>query len=231
MKKQYFIHILLFINIIFLLTGCVPTKEIVRPDVIDTPHRQVSQSAPGSLWRGESDKSMIFTDIKARYVNDVVTIIVAETATGGNTASTNTSRDSSTGASITSFLGIENQIIGNNANMGGKIALGGTSANSLKGSGDTSRNNTLIARISARVIRVLDNGNLMIEGRRQVTVNAEDQYLIIGGIIRTQDITPENTVSSQYISDARIVYTGEGVINDKMRPGWMTRIVDWVWPF
>jgi len=74
-------------------------------------------------------------------------------------------------------------------------------------------------------------GNLMIEGRRQVTINAEDQYLIIGGVIRPQDITADNTIASQYISDARIVYTGEGVINDKMRPGWMTRVVDWVWPF
>ena len=191
----------------------------------------MSQPAPGSIWRGENDKSMLFADKKARYVDDIVTIIVAESAQGGNKATTDTSRDSSASASIGSFFGIENSIIGSNANMGGKIALGGTSSNSLKGQGDTSRNNTLIARISARVIRVMDNGNLLIEGRRMVAVNAEDQYLIISGIIRPQDITTENTIASQYIADARIIYTGEGVINDKMRPGWMTRIVDWVWPF
>ena len=233
MKKQYPLWIASFIVVLFSVTGCLSQKEIVRPDMMETPVQQISQPAPadGSIWRGESDSNMIFADKKARYVNDVVTIIVAEAASGGNKASTATSRDSSSDAAITSFLGIENQIIGNNANMGGKISLGGSSSNALKGAGDTSRNNTLIARISARVIRVLDNGNLLIEGRRQVTINAEDQYLIIGGIIRTQDITPENTISSQFISDARIVYTGEGVINDKMRPGWMTRIVDWVWPF
>ncbi|PKN10762.1 MAG: flagellar biosynthesis protein FlgH [Deltaproteobacteria bacterium HGW-Deltaproteobacteria-7] len=233
MKKQYSILILSVATVVFLITGCVPPKEVVRPDVMETPIQQIRQPAPapGSIWRGESDKNMIFTDKKARYVNDIVTIIVAEAASGGNKASTATSRDTSTDASITSFLGIENAIIGNNASMGGKIGLGGTTANALKGSGDTSRNNTLIAKISARVIRVLDNGNLLIEGRRQVTINAEDQYLIIGGIIRPEDITPENTIASQYISDARIVYTGEGVINDKMRPGWMTRLVDWVWPF
>lgn len=232
MKKQYSLYVLSLI-LVFLITGCLSKKEVVRPDVTEAPIQQLSQPAPaaGSIWRGESDKNMIFTDKKARYINDIVTIIVAEAASGGNKASTSTSRDTSSDAAITSFLGIENQIIGNNANMGGKIALGGSSSNALKGAGDTSRNNTLIARISARVIRVLDNGNLLIEGRRQVTINAEDQYLIIGGIIRPQDITAENTISSQYISDARIVYTGEGVINDKMRPGWMTRIVDWVWPF
>ena len=115
--------------------------------------------------------------------------------------------------------------------MGGKIGLGGTSTNAMKGNGDTSRNTTLEARISARVLRVFDNGNLLIEGRRQVTVNAEDQYIIISGIIRLEDIGADNTVASQYIADARILYTGNGVINDKMRPGWLTRAVDWVWPF
>jgi len=231
MKKQYSIFILSVITLSLLIAGCWPTKEVVRPTIVSTPPEQTIQPAPGSIWRGENDKSMLFTDKKARYVNDIVTIIIAEAAQGGNKASTGTSRDSSTSATIDTFFGLENSVIGSNANMGGKIALGGKHANSLKGEGDTSRNNTLIARISARVIRVLDNGNLLIEGRRQVTVNAEDQYLIIGGIIRPQDITAENTIASQYISDARIVYTGEGVINDKMRPGWMTRVVDWVWPF
>lgn len=216
---------------IALTTGCATKQDIVRPDIPNTPVQQLEKTAPGSIWRGETDKSLMFTDRKARYLNDIVTIIVSETASGLNKASTATSRDSSTSASIDAFFGLENSVMGSNANMGGQIALGGKSANELSGQGNTARNNTLVARISARVIRVLDNGNLLIEGRRQVTINAEDQYLIIGGVIRTQDITADNTIASQYISDARIIYTGEGVINDKMRPGWMTRVVDWVWPF
>jgi len=78
---------------------------------------------------------------------------------------------------------------------------------------------------------VMENGNLVIEGRRQLTVNSEDQFIIMTGFIRPEDITAENTIYSQYIADARIIFTGDGVINDKMRPGWMTRVVDWVWPF
>jgi len=214
-----------------MMAGCATRQDIVRPDIPDTPAQRFEPAAPGSIWRGETDKSLMFTDRKARYLNDIVTIIVSEAASGLNKASTATSRDSSTSASIDAFFGLENSVMGSNANMGGKIALGGKSANELSGQGNTARNNTLVARITARVIRVLDNGNLMIEGRRQVTINAEDQYLIIGGVIRPQDITADNTIASQYISDARIVYTGEGVINDKMRPGWMTRVVDWVWPF
>jgi flagellar L-ring protein precursor FlgH len=233
MKQIHTVTILCFIVLALLASGCASKKLApARPEAIySTPQPVTAYAAPGSIWRGENDKSMIYADKKARYVDDIVTIIITEVAQGGNKASTSTGRDASTSASIDALLGIENAILGSNATMGGQIAIGGSHANKLKGTGDTSRNTSLVARISARVIRVLDNGNLLIEGRRQVTVNAEDQFLIISGIIRPQDITTENTVASQYIADARIVYTGEGVINDKMRPGWMTRVVDWVWPF
>ncbi len=62
-------------------------------------------------------------------------------------------------------------------------------------------------------------------------MNAETQYIVITGVIRPEDITADNLVESQYIADARIVYTGNGVINEKMRPGWLTRVADWAWPF
>ncbi|MEN6374016.1 MAG: flagellar basal body L-ring protein FlgH [Smithella sp.] len=218
--------------VIFTLAGCMAQKtENVRPDNVVVPQIEKPRPASGSIWSGENTNNLICSDKKARYVNDIVTIIVSETATGGNKASTNTSRDTNTSAAITALLGIDNSILASNANMGGEISIGGTSANSLKGAGDTSRSSKLSASISARVLKVYDNGNLLIEGKRQLTVNAEDQYLIITGIVRLEDITASNTVASQYIADARILYTGDGVINDKMRPGWLTRVVDWVWPF
>jgi flagellar L-ring protein precursor FlgH len=128
-------------------------------------------------------------------------------------------------------LGIENSIINKNPNMGPVLSVGGGSDNNMKGAGDTSRSSKMTAQIAGRVVKVFENGNMVIEGRRQVTINAEDQYIVITGIIRPEDVTPENFVHSRNISDARIVYTGMGVINDKSRPGWGTRIVDWVWPF
>lgn len=231
MRKHYAPFIVSVLMLALPMSGCLFQKENIRPSIVERAPQPPAKQAPGSIWRGENDKNLLFADKKARYVNDIVTIIVSETAAGANKGSTTTKRDSSADAAVSSFLGVENSILNANTNMGGKIAIGGSSSNSLKGTGDTSRNNSLIARISARVIRVLDNGNLLIEGRRQVTVNAEDQYLIISGIIRPEDITRDNTVASQYIADAQIVYTGEGVINDKMRPGWLTRVVDWVWPF
>jgi len=229
MQKNYRYSLLVLIILSFIAAGCMQT---VRPDNVFVPLQEKPQPAAGCIWQGENDKSMLFTDKKARYVNDIVTIIVSEIAAGGNKASANTSRATSTNASITSLLGLENDIIASFLpKVSGNLGLEGGAANSLKGAGDTSRNTSLTAKISARVIRVLDNGNLVIEGRRQVTVNADDQFILITGIVRPEDITTENTVASQFVADARILYTGEGIIDDKMRPGWLTRVVDWVWPF
>ncbi len=216
---------------LLLLVSCVPTQKVVKEDVYVPPSAQLQEPQMGSIWRGENAQNSLFVDRKARGVGDIVTIIIAESSSGNNKAGTDTSRNTSTNAQIDALLGLETSILDRNENMGGQIRIGGTSANSLKGAGNTSRGNTLSARITARVIRVLGNGNLVIEGRRQVTVNAEDQYLIISGIIRPDDITSENLIASQYIADAQIFYTGKGVVNDKLRPGWMTRVVDWVWPF
>jgi flagellar L-ring protein FlgH len=225
-------HLQVSLMLVFIFTGCVsPKPENIRPDNVVVPQIAKPRPAVGSIWPGESSNNLICTNKRARYINDIVTIIVSETVSGGNKATTNTSRDASTSHAISALLGIDNYILARNPSMGESISLGGTSANSLKGAGDTSRSSTLSASVSARVIKVFDNGNLLIEGKRQMTVNAEDQFIVVSGIVRPEDITANNTVASQYMADARIIYTGEGVVNDKMRPGWLTRTMDWVWPF
>jgi flagellar L-ring protein FlgH len=223
------------ILLIFAAAGCSSKADLFRNDQPSPlpPPQAAAPPQPGSIWPGENSKNMFFADNKARFVNDIVTIVISETTTGTSKASTNTSRSSNTTAGIGALLGLERHLQARNEELGvtPKIEVGGSSSNSLKGQGDTSRGSNLSARVSARVVRVLDNGNLVIEGRRQLTMNAEDQYILISGIIRTEDITSENLIASQYISDAKINYVGEGVVNDKMRPGWLTRVMDWVWPF
>jgi flagellar L-ring protein precursor FlgH len=222
---------LFLIIILSIFSGCAEKRDLVQKDPpIYTAPPQPSP-AKGSIWVGESASNTLFADKKARYVNDIVTIVISEVSQGTNKASTDTSRSSDSTAGIDAFLGLDHSILSRNAGMGSKIEIGGSSSSNLKGTGNTTRGGQLEAVITARVIRVLDNGNLVIEGRRQLTVNEEDQYIIITGVIRPEDISSDNSIASQYIADARIVYTGQGIINDKMRPGWMTRIVDWVWPF
>lgn len=220
-------------GIFLLVAGCASNSDTVRsaPPVPRAPQAEARVAEPGSIWPGEGTRNNLFVDNKARYVNDIVTIVVSETTQGTSKASTNTSRDSSTTAGITGLLGIDKSLQAMNAKLNPTIQVGGSASNSLAGKGDTSRGSTFTTRVTARVVKVLENGNLVVEGWRQLKMNGESQYVVISGIVRPDDITSDNLVSSQYIADARIEYVGDGVINDKMKPGWLTRIVDYVWPF
>ncbi|MDY0188765.1 MAG: flagellar basal body L-ring protein FlgH [Syntrophus sp. (in: bacteria)] len=221
-----------FFVIALLFSGCMSKPDYFPPEQpLQAPTPPRAKPSIGSIWPGESSANMLFCDKKAGYINDIVTILISESSLGTNKATTNTSRDSSASAGIDAFLGLDHSILSRNAGMGSKIEIGGSAVSNLKGEGNTSRGGQLVATLSARVTRVLDNGNLVIEGKRQLSVNNEDQYIILTGIIRPEDIRSDNSIYSQYIADARMVYTGQGVINDKMKPGWMTRVVDWVWPF
>jgi flagellar L-ring protein precursor FlgH len=103
--------------------------------------------------------------------------------------------------------------------------------NEFDGSGQTSRDETMTASITARVVDVTPEGNLFIRGTREVKVNNETQYITLTGLIRPEDISPDNTVLSSYIADAQIAYSGSGSVSDKQRPGWLTRALDLIWPF
>lgn len=211
------------------LSACSSTQGIVKKEEpFKSPNSRSEQPTPpvGSLWPGERSTNMLFSDSKARYVGDIITIVVDETSSGQNQAVTKTSKDTSTTAGIAGITQAspDRRILS-------KYEIGGSSTSELAGAGNTSRGGKLKATISARVVDVSENGNLVIEGRRQLRINEEDQYIVITGTVRPEDIAADNIVSSQYIADARVIYTGTGVINDKMRPGWMTRILDWVWPF
>jgi flagellar L-ring protein precursor FlgH len=232
-------------GVLFMLAagGCTSSIDTVKKDeFIPVQVKETPPPPTGSIWPGENAKNSLFADNKARYVNDIVTIVIDESSSGSNSANTTTSRDTETLAGISALLGMDRKIARQNkdltdgddvytAGLLPSIQVGGTSANSLTGKGATTRDSELQARITARVVEVLPNGNLNIEGRRRLAVNEEDQYIVISGTVRPDDITSDNVVSSQYIADAKIVYTGKGVVHDKMSPGWLTRIVDWVWPF
>lgn len=235
--------VLLGVLSLFVIVGCSSNINMVKKDEPAPVLKEKILLPPtGSIWPGENARNSLFTDNKARHVDDIITIVIDEYSSGSNSANTSTGRDTKTLAGITSLLGVDRQIArrnkdltdGADINTAGllpSIKVGGSSTNSLTGKGKTSRDGKLEAKITARVVRILPNGNLSIEGKRRLAINAEDQYIVVSGIIRPEDITSDNVISSQYIADAKIVYTGKGVINDKMRPGWLTRIVDWTWPF
>ncbi|MCL6582448.1 MAG: flagellar basal body L-ring protein FlgH [bacterium] len=190
-----------------------------------------SASSNGSLWSDSSSAGYLFVDPRARAVGDIVTVNIVERASASGNASTKAGRKSSVSADVTSLLGLEKSAASRNPNLDPTNLLSASASNSFDGSGEISRSGRVSATLSARVIRVLPNRNLLIRGTRQVTINNEQQLIVIQGIIRPEDIAPDNTVSSTSIADAQIAYTGRGVMSEKQHPGWLSRIIDLVWPF
>jgi len=161
----------------------------------------------------------LFADQKANRVGDAVTILVVETSSATNGAQTSTSRSSNLSLSSTGKVGTSNLP---------EIGLGVGTGNDFKGEGTTSTNGSVQAKLSARVDSVLGNGNLLINGNRTIIVNGEEQTIRLSGIVRPSDIQADNSVYSYNISDARIVFQGNGIVTEAQGPGWITKFLHWI---
>ena len=179
-----------------------------------------------SLWREGSNGAQLFADHRARAVNDIVTIVVVEQSTQSRSANTTTSKSTSRTAAINDFpfLALPTRNAKAAENM--RFDIAGEASHEGKGSID--RSDRLTAQIPARVVKVLDNGNLVIEGRRAVLVNDETQTATISGVVRPQDITGSNTVLSSQLADAEVQIVGRGVLSEAQRPGILYRLLDWL---
>ncbi|MEW6289082.1 MAG: flagellar basal body L-ring protein FlgH [Thermodesulfobacteriota bacterium] len=219
-----------------LLAGCVstsdPNSRTTLPDRYSLPEVRTKQLAPqeGSLF---TEQSMdLYKDSRACRVGDIVMVEIVETSNGAKNARTKTERESSVAAGITQFFGFEKWLSGKNPNFTpSDKSLEVDLKNDFEGKGTTERNSTVTATLSARVIDVTMEGNLVIQGYREIRVNNETQFLILSGLVRPQDISPSNSIQSTNIADARIEYSGTGVLSDKQQPGWLARGVDILWPF
>jgi flagellar L-ring protein FlgH len=185
----------------------------------------------GSLWVDNGGLSEMYIDAKAHGVGDIVTIKIVENSKATNNATTKTGRTTSTSVGLTQLFGLENKFPSGSDFFNPFSPLTSSYANKFDGSGSTARSGALSAYMSARIIQVLPNGNLVIEGNRDVRVNNDNQIITLTGEVRPRDISPENIVQSTYIANARISYSGSGVLNDQQRPGWLARILDKIWPF
>ncbi len=222
---------------ITILSGCATTagKAAVQTPGSDIQGSQLEtyplpEPSEGSLW-ADGGSTRLFVDMRAREVGDLVTVEISETPSAKLDANTKTSRDSSIEAGITDLLGYMKGLQLKHDKLDRTSMFKANFKPSFDGKGSSDRSGTVIASITARVVQVLPNGNLYISGKREVRVNNETQYITISGIIRPEDIQQNNVIQSTYIADARVEYTGKGVIADKQRPGWLMRILDHVWPF
>jgi flagellar L-ring protein FlgH len=195
----------------------------------------------GSLWQTGSSLNGMFIDTKARNIGDIVTVKIDESAKASNKAKTDTSRSSSLEAGIQKLFGLENwwqnevlPDVGSDLpkiNPFGDPSVQGSMDSAFAGDGETTRSGSLDAYITCRVVGVMPNGNLKIVGTREVMVNYENQMIILSGVIRPRDISDTNVILSTFISDAKIAYSGSGIVNDRQRPGWLANLLNSAWPF
>ena len=181
---------------------------------------------PGSTWSQNALFSNLGMDLKARRVDDLVTIVVNETFSAVATGDVKTQRQSSAQSAITAAGGVTRA-----AGPWANLAKTNTQT-ALQGQGETSRGAVLTANLSARVTHVLPNGYLVIEGTKRVQVSSENQVVTVRGVIRPVDLDTTNTVASDRIAQMEIQVNGKGVIGDSIhRPNILYRILLGLLPF
>jgi flagellar L-ring protein FlgH len=222
----------ILIFFLLLLSGCSTLMGDNGPRVIPTEGQdrlnQFYASIPpseGSLWTDSGE--MLFMDNRARRIGDTVIVDIVENASSKMDANTSTKGESTLNYDVDGMTGAANI----NKNLGASQLFKVGAASEWKGAGASDRSGQLTASVGSIVTQVLPNGNIVVNGQREMTVDNETQTIKVSGIIRPEDITQDNRVTSTFLAEAKIEYIGNGVLADKQSPGWGVRILDKVWPF
>ena len=179
----------------------------------------------GALWRADGRNANLFSDYRAFREQDLVVVRIEENADARRSADTNLSRETEFSASLQAFL---KTVAATAPQL--DLTAGLKAGNGFSGDGRTARTEKLTATVPAVVKKVLPNGNLFIEGHRVVLVNNEEQHFYISGVVRPIDIAQDNSVRSSYVADAEIEFTGRGVLSDNQKPGFFTRLWNFLSP-
>lgn len=225
---------------VFLLNACwefdpkTPPPPPPPPKVsIPEPVVPLNQNK-GSLFR-EGASLYAYADNRARFVGDIITIKIMETYQSSNNVKQGSSKSSSIKAGINKLFGYENQFkktLPLPSGFDPTQLVDGSISSSTSGQGQVQRQSTILATISARVVEVLPNGNLVIQGVRTIKRNRDLEYITITGIVRPQDIDSDNSVESTKISDLYIEYSGKGPSSEATSgPGIITRLLQLFWLF
>lgn len=204
-----------------LLSGCVASGD-VRPYAPMAPIQPVVQApmppTEGAIYRGGGGGLSLFADRRARDVGDLLTIQLVENTTAQTTATTQVGKDSSIDIGGPDLFGAP-------VTIGGREVLGASASGSrdFEGNGRSAQSNRLQGSVTVTVVQRLPNGNLVVEGSKNLRLNQGDELVQVQGIVRPSDISTDNTVASSRVADARIVYGGRGAIAQSNAMGWLGR--------
>ncbi|MDD3476650.1 MAG: flagellar basal body L-ring protein FlgH [Sulfurimonas sp.] len=238
---RFFLLVLAPIYAILFLSGC--TANLTEPEIDFEPPAYVEEmpakednkdfTSVGSVF-GQGDNPL-FSDHKAMHVNDIVTVVISENARSSSSGTKQLSESdslnlgggafASTGgnSAVSSAVGKLNGI----ANIG----FESNSDSAYKGQGSAKKDASFTTTVSARIVKVLQNGNYFISGKREILVDNQKQIIQIGGVIRPYDIDQGNRINSSQMSEAKILYKTQGDVDRATERGWGTKIIQSVWPF
>ncbi len=217
--------------IALMLVSCATQRPPAPPEPPKVYFPPTEETPPeGSLFSGS--RAFFFEDHRARRIGDVITVKILESYQSSMDVNNKMSRSTEVSAGVNSLLGFEKALEQSNPNFSSSSMFGGEYSSTVNGQGKLSRNTKIVATITARVIDVLPNGNLVIQGVRVIRQNENLEYLTVTGIVRPEDIDADNSVLSTQIADAHIEYSGAGPNASVTRgPGWLSRILQIIWLF
>ena len=186
----------------------------------------LAPAAADSIWEKNPPGNM-FADTKARKVGDLLTVQIDERAEVSKEANRTLNKENSVDLGVDAF-----SIFGAKNDMPGNLpAVKWDATKDFKGESEYTSSDTLTKRLSVTVKEVLPNGNLLIEGRRQILTSGDETTMTITGIVRPEDIRADNSVPSELVADAKISYSGSGPADQTTSRGWFAKILDFIWPF
>ncbi|MCL2919695.1 flagellar basal body L-ring protein FlgH [Shewanella litorisediminis] len=220
----------LMVGSLLVLAGCASTEHKPIPD--DPYYAPVVPEEPpvaleptGSIFL-DSQAASLYTDIRAHRVGDIITVVLTESTQATKSANNEIKKGSDLNMDAIQALGGPVTISGN------PLSLGYSDSMNTKREADADQSNSLRGNISAHVLQVLANGNLVIRGEKWISINNGDEFIRVTGVIRPQDITTDNKVESTRVANARIQYSGTGTFANSQQVGWLSQffLSDW-WPF
>lgn len=194
-------------------------KEILILVLFVIMAASATTASAASLWLNGNDLYSSNGGARNYMPGDIVTINITEESNATSKASTSTSKEATvegkSGPQIPLIKNVVSKVVG-------KAEVG----SEFDGKGTTSRSGKLTGTITATVVEVLGNGNLLLEGSRSILVNQENQLMRVRGIARPKDINVNNTISSKMLADAKITFDGRGAVNTPNKKGVLTKFFD-----
>ncbi|MDH5464198.1 MAG: flagellar basal body L-ring protein FlgH [Thiovulaceae bacterium] len=224
-----------------MFTGCYtvnpePTLSFKPPRYVEElPSKELDDEMPrmGSLF-GRGDHPL-FTDRKAMRINDIVTVVISENTTSSTNGKKKLAQSNVTALGdgklgFTGDEGYESKYF-KKANEMANYKFDSTSNTQYQGQGSVTRDENFKTTVTVRVVKVMNNGNYFIHGKRQMLINGEKQIIQLSGVISPFDINQNNEIPSSKVSDAKIAYVTQGDVRQNTKQGAMTRTLEAMWPF